>query len=84
MVGVALIVAVAFVSQTKSLASFSVGRASESPEVSPDVACKQMLDSFDAKFDQRRAKRKENYGKYRDNDYPDEVVYDIFEPEAVS
>jgi hypothetical protein len=82
MVGVALIVAVALVSQTKSLESFSVRRASESPGVSPDVACEQMLDSFDAKFNQRRSARKENYGEYRD-DYDDGEVYDLFEPEAV-
>jgi hypothetical protein len=80
--GVALTVGVAFVSPTKSLASVSVRRASKSPGVSEDVACEQMLDSFDAKFNQRRAKREENYEEYRD-DYDETEVYDLFEPEAV-
>jgi hypothetical protein len=91
MVGVALIFAVAFVSQIKSQSSFSVRRASESLGVSPDVACEQRLDSFDAKFNHRRAMRKEHYVEYRDendqesrdNDDEDEEVYDLFEPEAV-
>jgi hypothetical protein len=85
---VALFIVLVLVSQrSESLAasdfsSFSDRRACESQGVSPDVACEQMLDTFDAKFNQRRAKRKENYEEYRD-DYDDEEVYDLFEPEAV-